>query len=367
MKTEKEKQTNKTLQALRDLSALPCFQTPRKGLRTGAHGADRGGGGVPEWAIPSKRRGYSQGFRWAWRGRGCSTHLPRTPVSPHPSAHQQPHPHGSAAPGQPALPGGSSSSSCQPRSQPAPSSPDTPPPRRCPRSRPRPPGSPQRTLASSRCPASPGVATRAGDPLSPAPAAASRCPPAVQVAPHRPVPRVPARRPLAGWAPGEEARESAGPGGAGPPPAAPTGHPRERTGRTGRETPPAAARHRVPAAAAAAGGRRRRRKRPPAPGRSRRSTAPAPALLPAGRAGRAALGRRGEPGAAAAGGGGAPSAPRQAGRARPLPCRAPGAAGEAMAAEGEGPPHAARRPRGGRVARSVWFGFVVFFKLMGHN
>lgn len=138
-----------------------------------------------------------------------------------PGVQQQPR---SAAPAQPALPG--PGSSCQPSARSAaprtrrrpPLSPEPP---RAPRGeRPLPPAAPPHT----------GVATRAGAALGPA---VPRCPPGAQVAPRRPRAPVPARRPLAGWAPGEEARERAVPGGAGPPPAAPAGHPRDRTGPDG--------------------------------------------------------------------------------------------------------------------------------------
>lgn len=293
-----------------------------------------------------------QGLR---RAGGAPRTSQGAPGCPRPSAQQQPCPQRSAAPGQPALPG--HGSSCQPRTQPAAELPQTrrrlaavpgaapgPGDERVARGeRWLPPGAPPPT----------SVATRAAAPLRPAPPGVPRL-----RRWHRagPVPRVPVRRPLAGWAPGEEARESAVPGGAGPPPAPPAGHPRDGTGRdrTGGETPPAAARHRVPAAAA--GG-----EHVPPPRGGAAAPRPRPAAGGAGRESRARSGgwlwqRREEMGE---------SHPRPGPAERPRPRGSDGRGGE-------GALLAARRPRAGRVPRCVWFGFValffgLFFKLMGHN
>lgn len=293
---------------------------------------------------------FPQGLR---RAGGAPRTSQGAPGCPRPSAQQQPCPQRSSAPGQPALPG--HGSSCQPRTQPAAELPQTrrrlaavpgaapgPGDERVPRGeRWLPPGAPPPT----------SVATRAAAPLRPAPPGVPRL-----RRWHRagPVPRVPVRRPLAGWAPGEEARESAVPGGTGPPPAPPAGHPRDGTGPDGRED---AASSR-PAPSPRGGGRRRTR--PSAPGRSRRS-APPPCC------------RRGGPGeprsergmavAAAGRDGGALSAPR--------PCRAPEAAGKRWPRRGGSAARCSPPPRReGAALCLVWVCcpfFGLFFKLMGHN
>lgn len=335
MKTEKEKQTNKALKAL---SALPCFQSPRKGLRPGPQHADRGGSAG--CAIPSR---FPRGSAEPAGEARCTSR--GAPESPCPSAQQQPRPHGSAAPGQPAPAG--RGSRCEPRSRPAPRLPRT---RRRPRSRPRDAGragSPRGTLASSRCPATQQCRNTARGPAQPRAPRGLRCPPAAQVAPRRPrAPRTcsPPPRWVGSWRrSGRKCCARRGRPAAGCPRRTSPGPDRTGPDRTGREAPPAAARHRVPAA----GGRRRAR--PSAPGRSRRS---APPSLPCCR-----RGGPGEPrwrrGVAVAV---APEMgePRRAGG--PGPC----------CAERPGPPMGkARRPRAGMVARCVWvccfFLFFFFF------